>query len=112
MEQNIKRLVNIACIKDRTKDFRILQCLGAFKDTTEWRYGLIFRLPDYLSRIKNNSNHEAVTIRRKPVSLLSLLEKQADKIPESLKLATRIGIGRKIAQSLLLVHASGWVHKK
>jgi hypothetical protein len=43
---------------------------------------------------------------------LTLIQESESNIPEGLDLGSRIAFIRKIAQSLLLLHAVGWLHKK
>jgi hypothetical protein len=98
---------------NKPAEFRTLDCLGAFKDVQHTRYGFVYKLPTYLLTVhKKDALDEDIFRRRKPVSLTLLIETTKDRIPEGLDLGSRIALARKLAQSLLVLHAAGWVHKK
>ncbi len=108
---NIGSLVKIASIP-APAEFRLLPCLGAFR-ASDQRYGLVYDLPNHLRSIWESKRYiDHATVSRKPKDLLSLIRDSEDDIPEDVDLGTRIAWIRKIAQSLLLLHAVGWVHKK
>jgi hypothetical protein len=93
-------------------EFRLLPCLGAF-ETSDKRYGLVYDLPDHLKAIWDPRwVTRDVSRSRKPRDLLSLIQESESCIPEGLDLGSRIAFMRKVAQSLLLLHAVGWLHKK
>jgi hypothetical protein len=108
---NIGSLVKIAKIP-APSEFRLLPCLGAFKDSDR-RYGLVYDLPGHLKAIWDPRwSTDDVSRIRKPRNLLSLIQESVGYIPEGLDLGSRIAFIRKVAQSLLLLHAVGWLHKK
>jgi len=51
-----------------------------------------------------------VSKRRRPVTLLDLLKNM--EIPDGLDLGSRFALARRLIQSVLVLHAAGWVHKK
>ena len=70
-------------------------------------------LPAYLWTVpEKDALNDDVFRRRKPSSLLSLIEATKRQIPEALDLGSRITLAKKLAQSLLVLQAAGWVHKK
>lgn len=106
----------MASITEKPVEFRTLDCLGAFKDEKNSRYGFVYILPDHLWTVKEMAlKPEDVSRCRKPTSLLSLMEgpdKRGAAIPHEFDLGSRISLAKKLAQSLLVLHAAGWVHKK
>jgi hypothetical protein len=108
---NIGSLVKIAKLP-APPEFRLLPCLGAFK-ASDQRYGLVYDLPGHLKAIWDPRwSPGDVSRSRKPRNLLSLIQESESDIPEELDLGSRIAFIRKVAQSLLLLHAVGWLHKK
>lgn len=111
LEKEIQSLAKVARIANKPTEFLVLDCLGAFKDAQNTRYGFLYPLPSYLFTIrKDDVKDEDVIRRRKPANLLSLMEATKGWVP--LDLGSRIALARKLAQSLLVLHAGGWVHKK
>lgn len=77
-------------------DFRVLDCLGYFKDAGLSRYGYIFSLPND-------------TIMQPPLSLYDLMERGGQH--ENLfNLGDRFAIARAVSSSLLRLHDCGWTH--
>jgi hypothetical protein len=112
LESNFKTLTKIASLKEVPAELRVLPCLGAFKKTGT-RYGLVYQLPSHLRYISERHSVEGdVSRRRKPTSLLMLLQSKEGGIPEALDLGSRIKLAQRIAQSVLLLQSVGWVHKK
>jgi len=112
LEASFKSLTKIASLKKIPAELRVLPCLGAFKKSGT-RYGLVYQLPSHLRYIREGHTVEGdVSRRRKPSSLLMLLQLKEGGIPEALDLGSRIKLAQRIAQSVLLLQSVGWVHKK
>jgi hypothetical protein len=117
LEKQIQQLAKIATLPEKPAEFRVLNCLGAFKDSAHRRYGFVYILPRYLWTMKAEALKDgSVSPRRKPTSLLSLIRGEdpnyEEMIPPELDLGSRIALAKKLAQSLLLLHSANWVHKK
>lgn len=77
-------------------DFRVLDCLGYFKDAALSRYGYIFDLP-------------SGTILQPPLTLYDVMERGGQH--ENLfNLGDRFAIARSVASSVLRLHDCGWIH--
>jgi hypothetical protein len=112
LEANIKSLAKIASLKGIPAELRVLPCLGAFKKSAT-RYGLVYQLPSHLRYIRESQTVEGdISRRRKPSSLLTLLQSKEGGMPAAFDLGSRIKLAEKIAQSVLLLQSVGWVHKK
>lgn len=112
LEANVASLTKIASLKEVPPELRVLPCLGAFK-TSGLRYGLVYQLPFHLRDFRRSEGKPGdLSRRRKPTSLLSLLQSPDHRIPEALDLGSRIKLAQGIAQSLLLLQSVEWVHKK
>ncbi|KAH6695987.1 prion-inhibition and propagation-domain-containing protein [Leptodontidium sp. MPI-SDFR-AT-0119] len=92
--ENLARLLEPASPKP--SDFRVLNCLGYFRDKALPRYGYLFEFP---------SN----TVQQPPVTLHDLLSRGG---PHELllDLGDRFTLARTLASSLLRLHECGWVH--
>lgn len=114
LERDIERLGEVLCIEKKPAEFRILPCIGITKDALNRRYGVVFRLPAYLETLPPYSERGAVSIVRKPVSLLELLDNSAGPVSARgiLDLKIRFQLARQLVQSIYILHAVGWVHKK
>jgi hypothetical protein len=110
LEREIKQLARIVCIDDKPAAFRVLPCTGAFKDEANRRYGFVYQLPSHVSYIpKEGLLPGDISQRRRPVTLLSLLTRGP--IPD-LDLGARFALAKRLIQSILVLHAAGWMHKK
>ena len=78
------------------------------------RYGVIFRLPAYLETLPPSPPPGSVSIIRRPVSLFELLEEsvRTASYRSVLDLKIRFQLARQLVQSIYILHAVGWVHKK
>jgi len=92
--ENLARLLEPASPKP--SDFRVLNCLGYFRDKALPRYGYLFEFP---------SN----TVQQPPVTLHDLLSRGG---PHELllDLGDRFTLARTLASSLLRLHECDWVH--
>ena len=91
----VRRLDQLAALlerKDKPEEFHTPHCLGYFQDVETSMFGFIFEIPEQQQKVQ-------------PVSLLSLLRKEAPTINE------RVKIGYSLAMSLFCLHAVGWLHK-
>jgi hypothetical protein len=112
LEKEIESLEKIASIVNKPTEFRTLKCEGAFKDVVNSRYGFVYKPPDYLELVPKEELDDDAVRRRTPMSLNLLMETASDEIPEGFDLNRRIALAKKLAQSLLVLHSAGWVHKK
>ena len=103
-------------MEDRPEIFRVLPCLGVFRDLKASRFGFIFQLPPYIEQTPSSSSvEESVSSTRIPQTLHDLLEQVSneDAIKSNiLPLGDRFRLACTLAQSLYAMHAIGWVHKK
>ncbi|KFY81684.1 hypothetical protein V500_11180 [Pseudogymnoascus sp. VKM F-4518 (FW-2643)] len=112
LQKQIQELAKVTCIKEKPSEFRVLDCLGAFKDKQNFRYGFVYSLPSHLQTMLVKDRRPGdISERRKPISLLMHIENTINCIPRGLDLGSRIALARQLAQSLLVLHAAGWVHK-
>lgn len=72
-EKQIFTLADFLSVSERPADLRTLRCLGLFHDQRNSRYGLVYRIPDYLSRLSQPVLREQMLIR-KPSTLTGLLD--------------------------------------
>jgi len=93
--ENLARLLHPATRKPSS--YGALDCLGFYPDYVHSRYGFVYSLP------------RAETA---PVTLQQLLAKSCSN-PYAARphLGARFALARRIARSLLQLHASGWLHK-
>lgn len=114
-ESDILELADFLGVPDRPAAFRVLPCLGLFRDEVLLRFALMFRPPSYIERIPGGVFAEgAVSGPRMPTTLLDMLDQRqtADKMPSILPLGDRFRLATNLAQSLYVMHAAGWIHKK
>ena len=103
-------------MKNRPKIFRVLPCLGVFRDSKASRFGFIFQPPSYIEQLPSySSNDGSVSSARMPKTLHDLL-KQAPRndgvTSDMLPLGDRFRLACSLAESLYAMHAIEWVHKK
>ena len=114
-EGDILELADFLGVQDRPAVFRVLPCLGVFRDEVMLRFAVMFRPPPYIERIPGGVFAEgAVSRPRKPTTLLDMLNRRqtADRLPSILPLGDRFRLATNLAQSLYVMHAAGWIHKK
>ena len=114
MENSIRQLAKFFCVDQKPAELLVLPCSGIIHDSYRNRYGFLFRPPAYIEDMRSSSGHEegAVSILRKPVSLLQTLDQTAQFSRNPLELGVRFQLARKLVQSIYILHAAGWVHKK
>jgi hypothetical protein len=76
---------------------------------------MIYEPPRYIEDFWTANTQDSTVARFcKPVSLLNLLERSSD--PDSsetiLDLGIRFQLAKALVQSVLILHAAGWLHKK
>jgi hypothetical protein len=93
--ENLARLLHPATRKPSS--YGALDCIGFYPDYVRSRYGFVYSLPH---------------ANTAPVTLQQLLVKAASN-PLAVRphLGARFALARRIARSLLQLHASGWLHK-
>lgn len=95
-----QRLENLASLlapeSPKPSDFRVLDCLGYFKDTALPRYGYLFQIP-------------SKAVQQPPVTLHDLLARGGPH-KTLLDLGDRFTLARNLASSLLRIHECRWVH--
>jgi hypothetical protein len=76
---------------------------------------MIYEPPRYIVNFwTTDTQDSAVANLCKPVSLLKLLERSVDPVKSEsiLDLGLRFQLAKKLVQSVLILHATGWLHKK
>lgn len=115
-ENSILELADLLSVKDRPELFRVLPCLGVFRDREAGRIGLIFQPPPFIEQIPRSSSAQgSVSGPRMPKTLHDLLEQASVENgtrSNILPLGDRFRLACSLAQSLYAMHAIGWVHKK
>lgn len=106
-EEQIHKLGDFLSVPDRPHDFRILDCIGLFKDQEHSRYGVVYHLPHYMRDLLRRTRPEDLGHVCKPSSLTSLL----DKIDDILDLGVRFNLAKKLMYSINVLHTCGWLHK-
>ena len=114
MKDNIEQLAKFFCADEKPAELLILPCRGIIKDPVKSRYGFLFRLPDYIEDLQllPRSYSAAISRYRKPTTLLQVLNQTAQSSRSLLDLGIRFKLARKLVQSIYILHAAGWVHKK
>ena len=106
-EEQIHRLGDFLSVPNRPHDFRILDCIGLFKDAENSRYGVVYHLPWYMRDLPRRSRPEDLGHICKPSSLTHLL----DHVDGILDLGIRFELAKKLMYSIVVVHTCGWLHK-
>lgn len=106
-EEQIQKLGDFLSVPDRPHDFRILDCIGLFKDEQNSRYGVVYHLPRYMQDLPRRTRPEDLGHVCKPSSLTSLL----DKYDGILDLGVRFDLAKKLMYSIDVLHTCGWLHK-
>ena len=106
-EEQIKKLGNFLSVPNRPHDFRILDCVGLFKDEERSRYGVVYHLPSYMRDLPRRTRPENLGHICKPSSLTHLL----DHVDGILDLGIRFELAKKLMYSIVVVHTCGWLHK-
>ncbi|KAL1643739.1 hypothetical protein SLS58_004754 [Diplodia intermedia] len=97
--ERVLELATIAKDNHKPQEFRVLNCLGMFRDIDPWtgedrtRFGLVFELP----RAPSGGV---------PVDLLRLLEDEPTPSP-----GERLSLAQAVSSALLYLHAANWLHK-
>lgn len=108
-------LCDLLNISDRPAAFRVLPCLGVFRDERHFRFGFVYQPPAYIENLEGHRRLEGkVAQLRRPKSLLEKLQEAQGASGSStiLPLGNRFQLARNLAESLYVMHATGWVHKK
>ena len=104
METQVLGLGRLLCAQPRPRNLRMLTCKGIFKDSESQRYGIVYQLPKHLQHV-GKQLVEGQLDRRLPTNLARLL---AQPIRD---LGYRFDLARKLVESVIAMHASGWLHK-
>lgn len=113
MEESIEQLAKFLCADDKPAELLILPCRGIIKDPLRDRYGFLFRPPAYIKDLRGSRlSPGAISRLRKPIPLLELLDQTARSSKNLLDLGIRFKLARQLVQSIYILHAAGWVHKK
>ena len=105
-EQQIDKLGNFLCTRDRPYKLRTLVCIGLFKDELNQRYGVVYHIPQYLEELPSRFI-QADLSERFPSTLTVLFHR----ITHVLDLGLRFDLARKLMEALMSLHAVGWLHK-
>lgn len=117
-ESHILELADFLGVQNRPAAFQVLPCLGIFRDEARSRFGFAFEPPSYIRNLnlkpKKGFGIDGGLSSRTPVTLLDLIRQETTigGGPGILPLGDRFHIARKLAQTLYVMHAMGWVHKK
>ncbi|KAF6236832.1 hypothetical protein HO173_005123 [Letharia columbiana] len=106
-EEQIQQLGDFLSVPDRPHDFRILDCIGLFKDEPNSRYGVVYHLPSYMRDLARRTRPENLGHVCKPSSLTHLL----DNVDAILDLGFRFDLAKKLVYSIVVLHTCGWLHK-
>ena len=106
-EEQIQRLGDFLSVPNRPHDFRILDCIGLFRDKENSRYGVVYHLPSYMRDLPRRTRPETLGQICKPSSLTHLL----DNVDGILDLGIRFELAKKLMYSIVVVHTCGWLHK-
>lgn len=106
-EEQIHRLGDFLSVPNRPHDFRILDCIGLFKDEANSRYGVVYHLPSYMRDIARRTRPEDLGHICKPSSLAHLL----DSFDAVIDLGIRFNLAKKLMYSVVVLHTCGWLHK-
>ena len=114
MENHINQLAKFFCADEKPAELLILPCRGIIKDPARNRYGFLFRPPAYIEDLTGlpKLSAGAVSRLRKPIALSELLDRTAGSSRNVLDLGIRFRLARQLIQSIYILHASGWIHKK
>lgn len=106
-EEQIHKLGDFLSVPNRPHDFRILDCVGLFKDEVHHRYGVVYHLPSYMRDLARRTRPKDLGYVCKPCSLTHLL----DKVDTVLDLGVRFDLAKKLTYSIVVLHTCGWLHK-
>ena len=106
-EEQIHKLGDFLSVPDRPHSFRILDCIGLFKDESNSRYGVVYKLPSYMRDLARRTRPENLGHVCKPCSLTHLL----DNVDIVLDLGVRFNLAKKLVYSIVVLHTCGWLHK-
>lgn len=106
-EEQIHKFGDFLSVPDRPHDFRILDCIGLFKDEPNSRYGVVYQLPSYMRDLARRTRPENLGHVCKPCSLTHLLEN----VDAVLDLGIRFDLAKKLMYSIVVLHTCGWLHK-
>lgn len=114
IESEVMELADFFGITNRPQALQVLPFLGIFRVERDSRFGFIFQPPPYIENIDHeDENDRGISKPRLPQTLLERINKATiDAEPTILPLGVRFNLARKLARSLYVMHAAGWVHKK
>ncbi|EHY53051.1 hypothetical protein HRR83_006108 [Exophiala dermatitidis] len=103
----LSRVKGLAFLLSRVKhpSFHTLRCLGFFEDGD--RFVFVYSYPQ--TSIGDSSDAAQVKTRSPPKSLNELIRE--NKTLKSPSVTTRLDIASKLANTLLILHTAGWLHK-
>ncbi|KAI4243475.1 MAG: hypothetical protein L6R40_003477 [Gallowayella cf. fulva] len=105
-EDQIHQLGDFVSVSNRPYDLRGLECMGLFKDAANDRYGMVFNLPKRLRGLSQKTRTEGRRIYN-PSTLTDMIH-NVDGIVD---LGIRFDLAKKLLQSVVILHTSGWLHK-
>ena len=100
----ILRLAKLLYARPRPRNLKMLSCRGIFHDVSRGRYGIVYKLPSHLRNIDGQIDEYRLG-RRLPKNLNHLLSKPI------MSLGYRFWLAGILVESLIAMHASGWLHK-
>ena len=114
MKDGVEQLAKFFCADQKPAELLILPCRGIIKDPTRNRYGFLFRPPPYIEDLQGSGKllPGGISRLRKPIPLSELLDHTARSSKDLLDLGIRFRLARKLVQSIYILHAAGWLHKK
>ena len=108
VEGDVLELADFFTVPNRPTAFRVLPCIGLFRDQNYNRFGFVYKPPKHIENIDGRRQLSARAAElRKPQSLLDMIDEE-----KILPLGDRFQLARDLAQCLYVLHATGWVHKK
>lgn len=106
-EEQIHKLGDFLSVPNRPQDFRVLDCIGLFKDEPNFCYGVVYQLPSYMRDLALRTDPKNLGHVCKPSSLTRLL----DNVDTVVDLGIRFNLAKKLMYSIVVLHTCGWLHK-
>jgi serine/threonine protein kinase len=103
-KEDVLQFGQLLCSIESTKRLLSLECIGLIDFKTEDQIGYVYRLPGRLGKAKPMFPIEDTFIRMP----LDVLESHVDGTPS---LGWVFKVAKKLVASVVLLHASGWLHK-
>ena len=104
MKALILGLGRLLCAEPRPRNLQMLRCKGLFHDAKRSRYGIVYELPRPLRCVDKHIDEDQLK-RRLPKDFNHLLKNPI------MSLGYRFWLAKALVESVIAMHASGWLHK-